>query len=158
MTGYKDKLKYITPPDITKCIFCGDPPPLTGEHVFPRWSHKYLPPTAETKHESLRGIRNPHESKHYSVTRSGDIRHWKVICVCHARCNNGWMRTQIEETAKPILVPLIKGGIMPNFSGRPNANCRLGGLKGDGCRVDDPWARHHPSHASQIPYATPSAT
>jgi hypothetical protein len=109
MATYKDKLRYITPPNIPKCIFCGEPPPLTGEHVFPRWSHQYLPPATVGNYESLRGIRNPTESVHYEITRPGDIRHWKVECVCHPRCNNGWMRLKIEDTAKPFLIPLIKG-------------------------------------------------
>jgi hypothetical protein len=109
MASYKDKLKYVTPPNIPKCIFCSAPPPLTGEHVFPRWSHKYLPPSTEKNYESLRGIRNPTDSQHYEIKRPGDIRHWKVPCVCSSRCNNGWMRTQIEDTAKPFLIPLITG-------------------------------------------------
>ncbi len=109
MADYKDKLKYITPPDIPKCIFCGAPPPLTGEHIFPRWCHKYLPPSTKVKYESVRGLRNPYESQHHVITRPGDIRHWKVPCVCHAHCNNGWMRNQIEDTAKPVLIPLIAG-------------------------------------------------
>jgi len=109
MSDHKDKLKYIKPLEIPKCIFCGALPPLTGEHVFPRWSHQYLPPETQKNYESLRGVRNPHDLKHYEIIRPGDIRHWTVKCVCHPRCNNGWMRTQIEDTAKPILIPLIRG-------------------------------------------------
>jgi len=109
MADYKDKLKYIVPPDILKCVFCGAPPPLTGEHVFPRWSHQYLPPNSAKNYESLRGVRGPDSSTHYEITKPGDIRHWKVPCVCGPLCNNGWMRQRIEDFAKPILIPLIKG-------------------------------------------------
>ena len=111
MDDYKDKLKYITRPTITRCIFCGDAPPekLTGEHVFPRWSHQYLPEETQKNYDSLRGISNPHGSKHYEIKRPGDIRHWTVKCVCGSRCNNGWMRRDIEDAAKPILIPLITG-------------------------------------------------
>lgn len=38
----------------------------------------------------------------------GDIRHLKIYCVC-GPCNNGWMRQQVDEAAKPILTKLIKG-------------------------------------------------
>jgi len=45
------------------------------------------------------------------VKLPGQVRDWQVKCVCggtHLTCNGGWMR-QIEEEAKPILVPLIQG-------------------------------------------------
>jgi len=49
----------------------------------------------------------------------GNIRDWQVKCVCggsRSTCNNGWMKA-IEDKAKPILTPLIKGDdviIYPN--------------------------------------------
>jgi hypothetical protein len=109
MASYKDKLKYITPPSIPKCIFCGALSPLTGEHIFPKWSHQYLPLETEKNYESLRGIKSPTDGQRYEIKRPGDIRHWKVYCVCHSNCNNGWMRMKIEEAAKSFLIPLIKG-------------------------------------------------
>jgi hypothetical protein len=109
MSDYKQKLKYIQPPVIPKCVFCGEPPPLTGEHIFPRWSHQYLPPDTTANYESLRGTRNPYSGEHYEVIRPGDIRHWKVPCVCYTRCNNGWMHKKIENPAKPVLIPLKRG-------------------------------------------------
>jgi hypothetical protein len=45
------------------------------------------------------------------IKLSGQIRDWQVKCVCggtHATCNGGWMR-EVEDRAKPILVPLIEG-------------------------------------------------
>lgn len=109
MTNYRGRLKYIKSPDIPRCIFCGDPPPLTGEHIFPRWSHRYLPPESGRNYESLRGVQGPSTSDHHVIIKPGDIRHWKVPCVCGNRCNNGWMRRDIEDTAKPILIPLMGG-------------------------------------------------
>jgi hypothetical protein len=106
---HKDKLKYLQPPIIPKCIFCGAPPPLTGEHVFPKWSHRFLPNTRTKNYGSLRGVRGPNDSHHHAISRPGDIRDWRVSCVCGPTCNNGWMREEIEDRARPILIPLIEG-------------------------------------------------
>ena len=38
----------------------------------------------------------------------GDPHDHQVKCVCHPKCNGGWMK-DIEDTIKPILVPLIRG-------------------------------------------------
>jgi hypothetical protein len=108
MTDHKRRLKYTRFPEIRGCIFCGDPE-LTGEHVFPKWSHRYLPVDEERNHQSLRGVQGPHTAEQHVIIKSGDIRHWKVKCVCGERCNNGWMRSKIEDAAKPILIPLIRG-------------------------------------------------
>jgi len=103
------KLSYITPPAITKCIFCGAGPPLTQEHVFSRWTHRYLPKGRIGKYQSVRGVRNPSDSEHHVINRPGDIRDWQIRCVCERTCNNGWMRKAVEDRARPILLPLIKG-------------------------------------------------
>jgi hypothetical protein len=63
------KLSYITPPAITECIFCGAGPPLTQEHVFSRWTHRYLPKGRKGKYQSVRGVRNPSDSEHHVTTR-----------------------------------------------------------------------------------------
>jgi hypothetical protein len=45
------------------------------------------------------------------VKLPGQVRDWQVRCVCggtHLTCNGGWMRS-IEDRAKPILTPLIRG-------------------------------------------------
>jgi hypothetical protein len=108
MADYKRKLKYIRFPEIRGCIFCGDPE-LTGEHIFPKWSHQYLPDDEGKNYQSLRGIQGPRSADHHVINKSGDIRHWKVTCVCGPRCNNGWMQAKVEADAKPILIPLIRG-------------------------------------------------
>src|ERR1700689_532152 len=94
-----------------QCIFCGFRGPLTREHIFSRWSHRFLPPRSMKKYESMRGISNPNpaDSVHRVVKRMGDIRDWKVQCVCEFHCNNGWMRRVIEDRARPIMIHLIKG-------------------------------------------------
>src|SRR6266446_67547 len=112
MIKLADKLKHIRPPTITSCIFCGTAGPLTNEHVFPRWCHRFLPNTRTTKYASVRGIRSPSVDQFHLVKRSGDIRDWKIPCVCTPRCNNGWMRQDIENRARPIMIPLIRGESM----------------------------------------------
>ena len=99
---------------ITNCIFCGSSD-LTGEHIFPRWSHKYLAPRPKEKSLAFRGRQYP-DGNHPSVVRKmpGQIRDWKVRCVCggsHLTCNGGWMKA-IEDRARPILIPLMRGDEM----------------------------------------------
>ena len=41
----------------------------------------------------------------------GNVRDWQIACVCggtHLDCNAGWMK-RLEDQARPILIPLIKG-------------------------------------------------
>jgi hypothetical protein len=101
--------QYIIPPEITECIFCGAKPPLTREHIFSRWTHRYLPKERMGKYESIRGVRNPDDLEHFVINRIGDIRDWKIPCVCGATCNNGWMRKRVEDRARPVLRSLING-------------------------------------------------
>jgi hypothetical protein len=42
------------------------------------------------------------------VKRPGDVRDWQVLCVC-AGCNNGWMRQRVDESARPVMIPLMQG-------------------------------------------------
>jgi hypothetical protein len=103
------KLAYIAAPQIDNCIFCGAGGPLTKEHIFSRWIHRYLPASRTRSYESLRGTRHPSDSEHHIVKRAGDIRDWQVRCVCQKTCNNGWMRQLVEDRARPVLLPLIRG-------------------------------------------------
>jgi hypothetical protein len=105
----KKKLQYIATPTITECIFCGAKPPLTQEHIFSHWTHRYLPNARMGKYDSVRGIRNPHDLDHVVINRPGDIRDWTIRCVCEKTCNNGWMRQLVEDHARPVLLPLIRG-------------------------------------------------
>ena len=93
-----------------RCIFCGSPN-LTYEHVFSKWTHKFLEPRQKGKALAEIARKYPYRSESNVVKLLGQVRDWKVLCVCggtHLTCNNGWMRA-IEEKAKPVLLPLIKG-------------------------------------------------
>jgi hypothetical protein len=96
-----------------KCIFCGveasqtPEGALTREHVYSNWTRRFVPRTM-TMFRSLRATAHPDRTDFVFVKRPGDVRHWQVLCVC-AACNNGWMRQQIENRARPIMILLIKG-------------------------------------------------
>jgi hypothetical protein len=95
---------------VAKCIFCGAKN-LSKEHIFSRWTHKYLPPRSPGKATASIGIEYPHHANVVVVKLSGQLRDWQVKVVCggtHLTCNGGWMK-DIEDIAKPILVPLILG-------------------------------------------------
>ena len=91
-----------------RCIFC-DATDLTGEHIFSRWSHKFLPPRSMKKYHVERVDAQITQSDRFLIKRAGDIRDWKVNCVCGPTCNNGWMRQRVENVARPIMIPLIDG-------------------------------------------------
>lgn len=101
------KLPHETKP-IIKCIFCGSPGPLTGEHVFSQWTHKFLPPRARaySKLDTLAHLDRTQFKVHSS---GGDTRDWKVRCVCGPNCNNGWMRKLIDDPAREVMSSLIEG-------------------------------------------------
>jgi hypothetical protein len=95
--------------EATRCIFC-DHSRLNLEHVFSRWTHRFLPPRAMKKYQVVRVDAQITQSDRYMITRAGDIRDWQIRCVCENNCNNGWMRQNIENVARPIMIPLIQGG------------------------------------------------
>lgn len=97
-----------------KCIFCerGAFPgnPMTGEHLWSDWmtEAKLLPRGGE--HEQVRMIVRGSARilvSEIRKTRQGEASTIKMRRVCKL-CNTGWMGN-IEENAKPILVPLIRG-------------------------------------------------
>lgn len=95
---------------ISKCIFCGSPN-LTREHVFSRWTHKFLSPRKTGKALSYVGTSYVDRVVGEAIKLPGQVRDWKVRCVCggtHLTCNGGWMRA-IEDRARPLLIPLIRG-------------------------------------------------
>ena len=97
-------------PPVTRCIFCGGLG-ITNEHVFPRWSHKYMAPRPKGKAISRVGTLYLDRDETTTRKLSGQLRDWQIKCVCggsHLTCNGGWMKG-IEDRAKPILVPLILG-------------------------------------------------
>jgi len=99
----------ITFQEATRCIFCGDPE-RTWEHIFSRWTHRHLMKRSLTKkYHVFRAVPDIDHSKYALAKRAGDIKDWQVKCVCEKKCNNGWMREKIEDPARRIMVPLIKG-------------------------------------------------
>lgn len=95
----------------TQCIFCGNSGPLTKEHVFSRWTHRFLPPRSRSqKNYSVMHVNAQIQKSDRSLMlRPGDIRDWQIQCVCAKICNNGWMRERVENVARPIMLPLIEG-------------------------------------------------
>jgi hypothetical protein len=102
-----------------KCIFCGNVGLLTHEHIWADWLKKYIPKNMPN-HRAGRMIRG-RQAKPIKVTArlvGGDLRSKRVRCVCasetyapnskHKGCNDGWMK-DIQDQAKPIVVPLIDG-------------------------------------------------
>ncbi len=92
---------------VLRCIFCGAPPPLTGEHLFSDWMHHFIP--REYKTWSTSTFKEDPTGRYRSrQNHGGDPRDLKVQCVCGPRCNNGWM-SGLEKKVKPILAPMIDG-------------------------------------------------
>jgi hypothetical protein len=70
-----------------------------------------MPPRANGRAKSVLGLKHLHGSEERVVKLPGQMRDWKVWCVCggtHTSCNGGWMK-RIEDAAKPIMTPLIQG-------------------------------------------------
>jgi hypothetical protein len=87
------------------CIFCGRPG-LTREHVWADWLKKYIPKN-EINHTSFSATLHPTRSDFRRKKVAGDLRSRRLRVVCRS-CNNGWM-SRLQERAKPLLLPLIKG-------------------------------------------------
>ena len=47
-----------------------------------------------------------------SLIARGTYEDRQIRCVCERTCNNGWMRKAVEDRARPILLPLIKGDLV----------------------------------------------
>src|SRR4051812_32995805 len=98
------------------CIFCERQPPdvkITGEHIFSDWLREIFPRDEKTTHTQgiitwpLVGLPSaPPSIKLYP--KHGHSGSRKVGVVCN-RCNERWLSNQVEEAAKPILIPMIVG-------------------------------------------------
>jgi hypothetical protein len=93
------------PNEVVNCIFCGGTP-TNREHVWPRWSHKYISKTKRKWH-SLHAVEHKDRTDFRIIKHPGDPHDWQVKCV-DERCNNGWMR-RLEDKARPMLIPLLRG-------------------------------------------------
>jgi hypothetical protein len=96
---------------IDRCVFCGAKG-TTKEHIFSKWTHRYLPTSKNSRASSSVGFHHIDRPPEIALIKlSGELKHWQVKCVCGETkdsCNNGWMRN-IENKAKPILSKLITG-------------------------------------------------
>jgi hypothetical protein len=104
----REKLQLIreTERDTAKCIFCGASP-TTNEHIFSRWTHKYMLSRKPQKSKSYVAVEHIDRVVGTNLKMAGPIRDWQVKCVC-SRCNNGWM-SQLDTAAEPLMKPLILG-------------------------------------------------
>ena len=90
------------------CIFCGHDGKLTSEHIWGDWVTKYVPRTMNKHHFANTLIPRPGEPQPPIVRlRAGDPLSSQVPVVC-GPCNSGWM-SQIQNQAKPFLIPLFEG-------------------------------------------------
>src|SRR4051794_130046 len=84
------------------CLFCGGTP-VTREHLWPDWLRRKVQIAIPFPHHI-------EEEVDGTPTRDISFEHppydQQVRAVC-ATCNNGWM-SHVEETAKPILEPLLE--------------------------------------------------
>jgi len=92
--------------DTGKCIFCGVSP-TTDEHIFSRWTHKYMLPRTLGKAKSHIGAQHVDRVVGADFKLPGAIRDWQVKCVCGS-CNNGWM-SRLDTAVEPLMKPLILG-------------------------------------------------
>jgi hypothetical protein len=89
------------------CIFCGSDSKPTKEDVWPTWLKKYVP--RDLKNYAVGETRVfPTHTDETRKEVDGDPRSRRVRRVC-AACNNGWM-SRLQESAKPLLLPLVTGG------------------------------------------------
>ena len=97
------------------CIYCGADEKLTSEHVFGDWTRKYVERTYQKYSFQSVIAPSPGQAVGKPVKiRAGDPLNSQIKAVC-AKCNSGWM-SQIQERAKPFLIPLFEGS--PRVLGR----------------------------------------
>ncbi len=89
-----------------QCLFCPNPA-NSREHIWADWLRAYVPRTQLNHLEARIDVSDEGKEKHATKHVSGDPRSRKLKVVCNA-CNNNWM-SQVQNRAKPHLVPLIEG-------------------------------------------------
>ena len=89
-----------------RCIFCGIKAKLTREHIWADWLKAYIARDM-VKHSRAKAIIHKTHTDGGVRYQAGDPRSRRVECVC-GPCNNGWM-SRLQEKAKPLLLPLIRG-------------------------------------------------
>jgi hypothetical protein len=92
------------------CIFCGQPPSARGEgeHIFPQWLNNVLPNEEDDPQpEWTRQMATLGDDPITQTWRASEVASVTTKLVCN-RCNTTWM-ADLEDEAKPILVPMIQG-------------------------------------------------
>jgi hypothetical protein len=94
-----------------RCVFCGGGP-LTREHVMPQWLTNVLPEQARFRGQDQQVVLQPPGGDrsrimlpHREVKEAFNAMTVKAVC---RNCNGGWM-SGLEEAARPLLSPLIRG-------------------------------------------------
>lgn len=87
------------------CVFCGARPKPSGEHVWPEWLKKVMPPKTGEKWTVRHGMHRVGDDR---VIQFDIVPFTQTVnCVC-VPCNNEWMN-EIENDAKPYLTTIIQG-------------------------------------------------
>lgn len=85
------------------CIFCGRQAD-SNEHIFSDWINEVIKVDCVDAHAFLvEGRQTTHERSYHA--KKVAAQEAKVVC---GDCNHGWM-SDLEDEAKPILVPMITG-------------------------------------------------
>lgn len=85
------------------CAFCDGDGKLTREHVWPQWVRSSLDHPAGPGTATRTIIRPSGTEERSYKTRPANV---VVKSVCE-ECNGGWM-SALEESAKPVLLPMIE--------------------------------------------------
>jgi hypothetical protein len=81
---------------------------MTREHIWGDWLRDYVAAKALNHQMQVKRAITPGEPDQVTTKlKSGDPLSTNLQIVC-AKCNNEWL-SQIQERAKPILIPLIQG-------------------------------------------------
>lgn len=88
-----------------RCVFCGASPPLTKEHVFPKWLREAVTWSKNNVGTHVwKGERSRAGKVYQGVSIMTEAR---IVC---GTCNNGWMR-KLEDAVIPILKPMVQGQV-----------------------------------------------
>ena len=84
-----------------ECAFCPHDGKLSAEHITSEWMSQLFPGKLSVWYTKGRGKKTRWQS---------DTMDWKARVVCET-CNNTWMSDIEAKHAKPVLTPLITGGL-----------------------------------------------
>jgi hypothetical protein len=88
-----------------RCIFC-DRLGVTKEHMWADWLRNFIPRELAGHATSFEKIHLRRSEKEFH-RRTGDPHSRRIKCVCRP-CNNEWM-SELQEKAKPYLIPMLSG-------------------------------------------------